>query len=97
VTDIVFLRKRAQGEPTRHVDANWLHVAPLAIDGAQIPVNRYFLAHPLCGPPHKGLLANKRPLPQLGQRPNPVRITVSQKSCDWCSLLAPNGIFACCG
>ena len=46
VTDIVFLRKRAPGEPANHVDSEWLGVAPLAIDGAEVPVNRYFLNHP---------------------------------------------------
>jgi len=46
VTDIVFLRKRAPGVPANHVDTDWLGVAPLTIDGAQIPVNRYFLNHP---------------------------------------------------
>jgi len=46
VTDIVFLRKRAPGEPAHHVDSDWLGVAPLAIDGAKVPVNRYFLNHP---------------------------------------------------
>ena len=42
VTDIVFLRKRAAGEPANHVDPEWLGVAPLAIDGAEVPINRYF-------------------------------------------------------
>jgi hypothetical protein len=46
VTDIVFLRKRAPGEPARHADTDWLGVAPLAIDGLEVPVNRYFLNHP---------------------------------------------------
>ncbi len=46
VTDIVFLRKRAPGEPARHADPDWLGIAPLAIDGAEVPVNRYFLNHP---------------------------------------------------
>ena len=46
VTDIVFLRKRDPGEPARHVDADWLGIAPLEIDGAEVPVNRYFLNHP---------------------------------------------------
>jgi N12 class adenine-specific DNA methylase len=46
VTDIVFLRKRAPGEPANHVDNDWLGIAPLAIDGAEVPVNRYFLNHP---------------------------------------------------
>ncbi len=46
VTDIVFLRKRAPGVPAHHVDDDWLGIAPLAIDGAEVPVNRYFLNHP---------------------------------------------------
>ena len=46
VTDIVFLRKRDRGEPAQHVDPDWLGVAPLEIDGAEVPVNRYFLNHP---------------------------------------------------
>ncbi len=46
VTDIIFLRKRAPGEPQRHVDDDWLRVAPLEIDGAEVSVNRYFLNHP---------------------------------------------------
>ncbi len=46
VTDIVFLRKRAAGEPAHHVDSQWLAVAPLVIDGVEVPVNRYFLNHP---------------------------------------------------
>jgi len=46
VTDIVFLRKRDRGENPRHVDPDWLGIAPLEIDGAEVPVNRYFLNHP---------------------------------------------------
>ncbi len=46
VTDIVFLRKRAPGEPAHHVDSDWLSVAPLEIDGTEVPVNRYFLNRP---------------------------------------------------
>jgi len=46
VTDIVFLRKRAPGKPAHHADPHWLGIAPLAIDGAEVPVNRYFLNHP---------------------------------------------------
>ncbi len=46
VTDIVFLRKRAPGQPANHVDSDWLSIAPLSIDGAEVPVNRYFLNHP---------------------------------------------------
>jgi N12 class adenine-specific DNA methylase len=46
VTDIVFLRKRPPGEPPRHADTDWLGVTPLAIDGLEVPINRYFLNHP---------------------------------------------------
>ncbi len=46
VTDIIFLRKRDRGEPARHVDNDWLGVAPLAIDDAEVTVNRFFLHHP---------------------------------------------------
>jgi N12 class adenine-specific DNA methylase len=46
VTDIVFLRKRAPGQSAQHADPYWFHVAPLSIEGADVPVNRYFLDHP---------------------------------------------------
>ena len=46
VTDILFLRKRAAGEPARHVDPDWLGVAPLSLDGVNVSINRYFLNHP---------------------------------------------------
>lgn len=46
VTDIVFLRRRAPGEPAHHVDDTWLSVSPLSIEGVEVPVNRYFLNHP---------------------------------------------------
>ena len=46
VTDIVFLRKRDRGDPPKHVDPDWMGIAPLEIDGAEVPVNRYFLNHP---------------------------------------------------
>lgn len=46
VTDIVFLRKRAPGEPARHADPEWLDVGSLPLAGAPISVNRYFLNHP---------------------------------------------------
>ncbi len=46
VTDILFLRKRAPGEPARHADPLWLGIAPLSIDGAEVSINRYFLDHP---------------------------------------------------
>jgi N12 class adenine-specific DNA methylase/predicted RNA methylase len=46
VTDIVFLRKRAGGEPARHADPEWLNSTPLAVCGLEVPVNRYFHNHP---------------------------------------------------
>ena len=46
VTDIVFLRKRAAGEPARHADPDWLATGPLAIEGTNVAINRYFLHHP---------------------------------------------------
>jgi N12 class adenine-specific DNA methylase len=46
VTDLLFLRKRVPGETPRHVDLAWLETAPLAIDGVDVPINRYFLRHP---------------------------------------------------
>jgi hypothetical protein len=46
VTDIVFLRKRAQGQTPNHIDPDWLGVAPLSIEGVDVPINRYFLNHP---------------------------------------------------
>ncbi|MDR3635869.1 MAG: DEAD/DEAH box helicase family protein [Isosphaeraceae bacterium] len=46
VTDIVFLRKRAPGEAARHADPDWLATAPLALDGVDASVNRYFLNYP---------------------------------------------------
>jgi N12 class adenine-specific DNA methylase len=46
VTDIVFLRKREPGQTPNHADPDWLGIAPLAIEGMEVPVNRYFLNHP---------------------------------------------------
>src|SRR4051794_17889036 len=46
VTDIVFFRKRAAGEAPRHVDAAWLEVGTLNLQGVDLAINRYFLAHP---------------------------------------------------
>ena len=46
VTDILFLRKRAPGEPPGHADPEWLQTEPLNIEGVDIPINRYFLRHP---------------------------------------------------
>ena len=46
VTDLLFLRKRTPGEPVRRADPDWLSTDLLNIDGADIPINRYFLHHP---------------------------------------------------
>jgi len=46
VTDILFLRKRAPGEPAQHADPDWLGIAPLSIEGEEVAVNRYFHHHP---------------------------------------------------
>lgn len=46
VTDIVFLRKRAEGEPAKHVDDSWLTSTPMRLCDASIPVNNYFQHHP---------------------------------------------------
>lgn len=46
VTDIVFLRKRAPGEPENHADFEWKQSAPLAVEGTFVPVSRYFHNHP---------------------------------------------------
>src|SRR5437764_4576006 len=43
VTDILFLRKRSLDEPPSHADPEWLSVAPLTIEGLEIPINCYFL------------------------------------------------------
>ncbi len=46
--DIVFLRKRAPGEPAQHVDPDWLQTAPLHHNGEDfgVHINKYFIAHP---------------------------------------------------
>ena len=46
VADIVFLRKRAPGDPPAHADPDWQTTAPLDVDGLTAPVNRYFRNHP---------------------------------------------------
>src|SRR5207302_5423111 len=43
VTDVIFLRKRSLDEPPSHGDPDWLGVAPLNVEGVEIPINRYFL------------------------------------------------------
>ncbi|MCC7290428.1 MAG: DEAD/DEAH box helicase family protein [Phycisphaerales bacterium] len=46
VTDILFLRRRAPGEPEHHVDPDWLRVTPLDVEGVEVQINRYFRNHP---------------------------------------------------
>jgi N12 class adenine-specific DNA methylase/predicted RNA methylase len=46
VTDILFLRKRANGQTPCHADPDWLATGPLMVEGAQVAVNRYFLNYP---------------------------------------------------
>jgi N12 class adenine-specific DNA methylase len=46
VTDVVFLRKRASDEPENHFDPDWLQTGPLAIEDAEVTINRYFVNHP---------------------------------------------------
>ena len=46
VTDIIFLRKRALGEPARHEEAEWQRSMPFEIEGREVPINRYFARHP---------------------------------------------------
>ena len=41
-----FLTQAGTGRAAHHVDPDWLGVAPIAIEGREIPVNRYFLNHP---------------------------------------------------
>jgi N12 class adenine-specific DNA methylase len=45
VADILFFRKRASDEPAHHADPEWLHVAPLAVEGVGVAINCYFLHH----------------------------------------------------
>lgn len=45
VTDIIFLRKRAPGEPAMHA-GDWLRTAPINIEGSEASINAYFTQHP---------------------------------------------------
>ncbi len=45
VADILFLRKRAPGEPARHADPGWLRTRPVAVGDATVAINGYFLDH----------------------------------------------------
>jgi N12 class adenine-specific DNA methylase len=44
VTDILFLRRRADGETAG--DASWVRTGPTTIGGFELSVNQYFLDHP---------------------------------------------------
>ena len=46
VTDIIFLSKRALGEPARHQEAEWHRSRPFEIEGREVSINRYFVRHP---------------------------------------------------
>lgn len=46
VTDIVFLRKRPDGQTPCHADPAWLETGPLNVEGVDVAVNQYFLNHP---------------------------------------------------
>ncbi len=46
VTDIIFMRKRADGESARHEEAEWQRSRPFEIDGVEVSINRYFVRHP---------------------------------------------------
>jgi SAM-dependent methyltransferase len=46
VTDIVFLKRRRSDEAVSHIDPSWLEVSTLAIEGVDVPINRYFHEHP---------------------------------------------------
>ncbi len=46
VTDILFLRKRANDQTAKHADPDWLATGTIPIEGADVTVNKYFLKHP---------------------------------------------------
>jgi N12 class adenine-specific DNA methylase len=45
VTDVLFLRKKVDGETFEHAQP-WAKSVPMAINGREFPVNEYFHAHP---------------------------------------------------
>src|SRR5207237_2239766 len=45
VTDILFLRKRAPGEPANHADPDWRGIAPLPIEVLAVAFTPYLLHH----------------------------------------------------
>jgi len=46
VADILFLRKRADGQPAHHADSKWLGTSPLELEGITVAINQYFHHHP---------------------------------------------------
>ena len=46
VADILFLRRRAPGDPVDHADPAWLRSRPVVIEDATVSINAYFLDHP---------------------------------------------------
>ena len=46
MTDILFLRKRANGQTPNHADPEWLHTVSIPLAGADIAINGYFDRHP---------------------------------------------------
>jgi N12 class adenine-specific DNA methylase/predicted RNA methylase len=46
VTDILFFRKRANGQTPHHADPAWLATGPKTVEGVEVAVNQYFLNHP---------------------------------------------------
>ena len=46
VADLIFLRKRAPGDPARHADPAWLRTRPVVVEDATVSINGYFLDHP---------------------------------------------------
>jgi hypothetical protein len=46
VTDLVFLRKRAEGEEPDPRRPSWRELAPVEVEGAVLRINQYFVEHP---------------------------------------------------
>ena len=46
LADILFLRKRLEGQPPNDVDPEWIWTEPQDIDGQAIRLSRYFVRHP---------------------------------------------------
>lgn len=46
VSDILLLRRRTPGQAAQHADSEWLGTEVLAIEGAEVPINAYFIRRP---------------------------------------------------